>query len=415
MKPFQMIFVFLVFAGVTLFSGQALAEEGYTIEKAVQVALERNPELASLKAEVQAADARVQGASLLVQANPELGTSVGRRNTSAGGLVEYDVELSQQVEIFGQRAARIDMATAGHRNAEARLKARRTELAAEVRQVFVRALAADQLVILTQESLTLAQQTVKAAEKKLEAGDGSRIELNTARVEVGRSTRDLKLAGQARMAAIAQLRILLAIDATKDVKLAGDLKAAQVRPLAIEELLARGMQARADLTAAQRALDGANAERRFADRDWLPRPRVGLRYEREEGEQVVLGTLSFDLPVFNRNQAGRGVATAQVTQTERSVEAVERRIRQEVLLAASRLKAAQEATEAFEGDVVHAMEENLSLATTAYQAGKIDLFELLLIRRNTLDARRGYIEALEEVRVAEAELGRALGVEKGTL
>ena len=72
---------------------------------------------------------------------------------------------------------------------------------------------------------------------------------------------------------------------------------------------------------------------------------------------------------------------------------------------------AREAARAYEGEVVQAAQENLSLLATAYRAGKIGLFELILIRRDALEARRGHIESVEEVRVAEAEIRRAVGAE----
>ncbi|HKO92181.1 MAG TPA: TolC family protein, partial [Polyangiaceae bacterium] len=170
------------------------AEEALTADKAVQMALERNPELTSLSAEVQAADARLRGASLFLQSNPALSGSLGPHFSAGGSQLDYEVGLSQELEVFGQRAARIDAARAGKSVVELRWKARRSELAAQVRQAFVHALAAEQLVLVAQESLALARQTVQAAEKKLEVGDGSRIEVNTARIEVGRSTRELNVA-----------------------------------------------------------------------------------------------------------------------------------------------------------------------------------------------------------------------------
>ena len=178
-------------------------------------------------------------------------------------------------------------------------------------------------------------------------------------------------------------------------------------------MVQRALSTRSDLAAARRGLEAARAEGLLAEREWLPRPRIGARYQREEGSDAILGTLSFDLPVFNRNQAGRGVAAAQTIQAERALEAAERSVRQEVLLAHSRVVAAREAAQAFEGEVVGAAQENLALLATAYQAGKIGLFELLLIRRDAIESQRGYVESLEEERVAEAELGRAVGEEGG--
>jgi outer membrane protein TolC len=52
------------------------------------------------------------------------------------------------------------------------------------------------------------------------------------------------------------------------------------------------------------------------------------------------------------------------------------------------------------------------LATRAYEAGKIGLAELLLIRRSAVEARRDHLEALEELADAEAALARAVGSEQ---
>lgn len=45
-----------------------------------------------------------------------------------------------------------------------------------------------------------------------------------------------------------------------------------------------------------------------------------------------------------------------------------------------------------------------------HRSGRIGFIELMFIRRETLDARRAHVTALEEVETAEAELTRALGI-----
>lgn len=390
-------------------------EDVLTVERAVALALARDAELASLRSEVDASKARVSGASLPFQQNPQLGGEIGPRWRDGGMLLDYSVELSQEVEIFGQRRARIEVARAGRRLAEAQVDAWRAELAAKVRQAFARALAAEQLLALERENLEVARWTNRASAKRLEVGEGTRIELNTARVEEGRAARAVSVATRAREDAIAALRLLLALEPDRVVRLDGDLRTASAAVPGTGALEERALATRADLRAAKRAADAARAEKLFAERDLRPRPRVGVRGEREEGDNVLLGTLQLDLPTFNRNQAARGVASAGLVQAEVSLQATERRVKQEVALASLRLQAAQASAQSFEGEVVTAMQENLSLINTAYEAGKIDLFELLLVRRDTLQAKREHIEALEEVRAAEAELARALGLDRGAL
>jgi cobalt-zinc-cadmium efflux system outer membrane protein len=110
--------------------------------------------------------------------------------------------------------------------------------------------------------------------------------------------------------------------------------------------------------------------------------------------------------VFQRNQAARGVSRAQAEQAGRAVEALERTIRAEVVVAVERHRSAVAAAQAFAGTPVA---ENLELMNEAYRAGKVNLFELLVMRREALEARTAYLDALEELAASQAELTRVAG------
>ena len=166
---------------------------------------------------------------------------------------------------------------------------------------------------------------------------------------------------------------------------------------------------RADLQAARAELEAARARQRLATREALPSPRLGVTYSREEEAQIVQGTLGLELPLVQRNQAARGVAAARLAQAEQALQTLERAVRMEVRLATERYQTASAAADAYGGGVLAALEENLALVNEAYRAGKVDFFELLVIRREALDARRDYIEALEELNAAGAQLKRAVG------
>ncbi|MET0402700.1 MAG: TolC family protein [Cystobacter sp.] len=73
---------------------------------------------------------------------------------------------------------------------EAFRSARTKELAAEVREAFGRALAAERVVHLAEAAANLAEEARRATEQRLEAGTASRIEVNTTRGELGRARRD---------------------------------------------------------------------------------------------------------------------------------------------------------------------------------------------------------------------------------
>ncbi|ATB47982.1 TolC family protein [Corallococcus macrosporus] len=387
----------------------ALAARPLTMEQSVALALEQSPRLIEGRADAASAQARLEGASLLLQNNPQLQAAVGPRLRDEGDTLELNVGLSQQLEVFGQRAARKDAARATAAASQSRLEALQVDLAAEVRRSFGRALAAERALQLSDDALGLAEEGRKTAEERLKAGAASHIEVNIARVELGRAQREKVRATQERIQALAELKLLLNLDPDEDVTLEGELRADVAPAPAIATLIEQAARQRQDLRAARADWEAARAEVRFARRDAMPRPSLGVSYGREEGDTIVQGTLSIDLPLFNQNQAGRGASAARKRQAQLRLDATERFVHTEVELALNRYRAAQAMANVFGADVLDALQENLSLVTEAYRAGKVDYLQLLIIRREALDGRRGYIEALEELNAANAQLMRAVG------
>ncbi len=386
-----------------------LAARPLTMQQSVALALEQSPRLIEGRADAAAARAQLEGASLLFQSNPQLQAAAGPRFRDEGNTVELNLGVSQQLEVFGQRGARKDAARATAAASQSRLEALKVDLAAEVRQSFGRALAAERALRLSEDGLALAEEGRKTAEERLKAGAASHIEVNIARVELGRAQREKVRATQQRIQSLAELKLLLNLDASEDVTPEGELSTVVVAPPAITELVEQATRQRQDLQAARADWEAAQAEVRFASRDALPRPSVGVSYGREENDTIVQGTLSIDLPLFNRNPAGKGASLARERQAQQRLAATERFVRTEVELALNRYRAAQATASVYGADVLSALQENLSLVTEAYRAGKVDYLQLLIIRREALDGRRGYIEALEELNAANAQLIKAVG------
>lgn len=401
----------LVVATTLVLASAAHAGETLTLDGSIRRAWEQNPGVREAEADVEAARARVAGARLLTQDNPDLSIAVGPRSRAMERSVDYELSITQPIDIAGRRRARIDATAASVKAAEARLAERRGTVAADVREAFGRALAAEAHEQLAMDAIQLATQALKAAEKRYQAGAASLIEVNTARIEVGRSQRARGAARRMRAAALGQLELLLGMGPVVQISLQGQLQPLpQGGALDLAALTIVAARNRADLLAARHELEAARAERRVATREAVPAPRVGVSVSKEEGAQIVQGVLSMELPLFNRNQAARGVSTARARQAEQAVAALEQRIAHEVELSVDRVRTARETLEAFSGDVLEALDENVALVTRGYEAGELDFLQLLLMRREMLDARREYIEALAELNSAEAQLDRVLGV-----
>ena len=391
--------------------GRALAApRTLTLEDATKLAMINNPDVRALAATIDAARARLAGASLLLQSNPSVTATAGPRSSRDGKSLDYSFQVLQPFEIGGQRSARIDAATASLGSTEAQLQALRAEVTARVRESFGRAVAAEQKVELAVEAVAVAQQGVSAAEERFRAGAAALLEVNTARVEIGRQARVRGAAARRRAEAFAELHLVVGLDPLESVTLREET-VVDDPALEPDEFLREALANRTEIRTGRLALAAARAQARLASREWIPSPSLGVGYarERESDTGILQGILSFDLPLFNRNQAGRGEAAARVRELEAALEATDRRIRQDVLTALARLEAARAAADGYAGDVVKAMQGNMDLSAESYRAGKIDFLQLLVIRRQTLEARGEHIDVREELNAARAQLDRALG------
>jgi cobalt-zinc-cadmium efflux system outer membrane protein len=63
-----------------------------------------------------------------------------------------------------------------------------------------------------------------------------------------------------------------------------------------------------------------------------------------------------------------------------------------------------------ETDALPGMDENQALTTRSYEVGQIGLPELLLLRREILDTRLQYIDALLDAALTRIDLDSAAGV-----
>ncbi|HET8541607.1 MAG TPA: TolC family protein [Anaeromyxobacter sp.] len=395
--------------------GAARAGEPLTPADAVARALAQNADVRAAEVDVRAAKARLEGAAVLLASNPEISGAVGPRDAPEGRTIDYEVAVSQRVEIAGQRGSRTAAARAALGAAEARLASTRARVAAEVRDLLGRAAAARLRVEVADEARRLAEEAAKGAERRFGAGDAARIEVNSARVELGRATRAALEAEQERLAAVGELELVIgaAPGAVQAVAFALEREGGAAEP-PVEALVREALTSRRDVAAARLDVESASAESSLATRSVVPTPSLGVSVAREDGADIVLGTLSFELPLFARSRGERGAAAARAQQARVALEALERRAAQEVRLAAERVRAARRMVAAFDAPTMAALGENLALVTRAYEAGQIDFVRYQLIRREALDARRDRVDALEALNRAEAQLERALGREPGS-
>src|SRR5512143_2674931 len=204
------VFLFALF--IVLVAPSAFA---ITMDEAVQEALKNNPDLQSARQEGSAARGRLDQASLLLSSNPVIeGTSSKKKYPADAGGEEfnnYELRLSQEFEIAGQRGLRKETAQKAQERTAQEIRDRERLLIADVKDAFAKALAASGKKGLAGETVKLQEELYSFAEIKFKAGEVAALEMNLASVELGKAKRDLLNATREARSAILALQALLGV------------------------------------------------------------------------------------------------------------------------------------------------------------------------------------------------------------
>jgi len=357
---------------VLLASKPSLAEPlPLDLAAAISMARKNSPLVKAARVRIAEARADVTGASKLLGDNPEVGIAGGPRRPASsfdGPTVDLDVGLSQRFELGGQRRHRIDKARAEVEasNASARDVERVIDLA--VAESFFDALGAAQRVQILGQNEQLAAQLLEVARKRLNAGNGTPLDVKTSRVRLAEAKRAVIAARAEHQSATSRLATLVALEPDTALALVGDLPA-DARLPAFADLVAHAVASRPDLVSRDREINAARAGAALADAKGWPDLTVGLGYGRDAGDHKALIGFSIPLPLFDRNQGEREKARAIVERLAAARAALLLEVKAEVRLAWLALEQAKAALALYDADVLNTQEETLELLTARAQGG----------------------------------------------
>lgn len=393
--------------GVLLARGATAQAPGITLADALRRAAELNPDIRSAEADVAAARGGLRGARLLAY-NPELSGGLGRVTGPDTALTGFEVGVTQRIELGGKRGSRIRGAEARVAAAEARLERRRGEVSAQVYRSFMLALLARVRTETAREAEQVAAQLERAADERLALGAGTQLEVNVAAASASRERRSRLEAERAYASAVIDLAAAIGLPAAELPEPAGEPLLPPPETRSLDELIQLAVERRPDLRAATAERGAAEADLRFARGLAWPDPALGVAHAREDTRSWLV-TLALPLPLWNRAQGTQAEARGALERARITETALRRRVELEVRDAFQSYARAREAQAGFDREAVGRLAENLQLAEESFRAGKIGLLVFNTVRRDLVEARLAYLDALGEVVERQAELELAIG------
>jgi cobalt-zinc-cadmium efflux system outer membrane protein len=387
-----------VCAIVCAFANDAAAQgRAITLSDVLTRAREQAPQIVSARLALEETRARLIGAS--VRNNPELDAWVGNRNGPTDRFTDYQFGLTHRLEPGARRSARVEGANAAIAGSTASIDEVTRTVLRQAAAAYFRAVHASDRIRLLNATYEVASSIYTAADRRYKAGDIAILDVNIARASLARVRADREGAEAAKALAVGDLRQLLRLDG--DATVDGSLSTPAPADL---DVALQAASARPELRALAAAIEEAEAERRVGLSFAKPQYGVGVSYSREEGDQIVLGGMTIALPFFSKGQEQQAAGAARAARLRSELEAARARIDAEVRAAFDAYDRRLAALRILETDAMTGLDENEQLTTRSFEAGQLGLPGVLLIRRETLDTRFQYLDALLEAALARIDL-----------
>lgn len=379
-----------------------LLPDNLTLEGALGAAEARSPAIASARASVAAAQGRLRQAGF--RDNPELSVEVENflGTGELGGLqsTEVTVAVNQRLDLGGRRSARQAVGRAELAVSELRLLITRAELARSVRQQFATAVAARDRLRIAAENEERSRELARIANILVEVGREPPLRALRAQAAASQAAAELRGAQAEEAASRRTLAALFGAD-TAPSSIAGDLG----EPVPNTNLPVESLDVR--LANAQLALAEASLQQQLAERRLDPAVGLGIRHVQELGDQALVAGFSMPLPIRDRNSGNIEAARAEIRAAEAERASARVGASTRIANATANLSAANARVEALERGAIPEGREALRLAQLSYEAGKIELIELLDAQAALTSAETQLIEARLAQAEATAELARA--------
>jgi len=416
----------LAVAIISLFSCSAVTAQGacgepITQRQVVRCALDQSPEVQRARLELRALAGRRATAGIWLPSLPGVSFQSDQRthfDGQPGSTFNWYVTLSQEVEIAGQRGARLKEVDAEADAQIRRYAVARLDVSAQALVAYFDVVAAKDLVQLGREVGAVADGLGALAEARAQESLVSPVDADVAKSEAVRISQIRYEAERRYDSARAFLAGLLGLDVAQAVAVTGDLSPEQTTPGTVDaglgSLEARALGMRGEIAAAQ-------AERRVLEsrldlirRLRIPNPTFSFFAQRDGfSERVIGGGISIPIPLpspIGPSRAGEIEETiARIEQAGTNVALVRRQVRVEVARAYSDWRSRREALQQFSPDLMVRAKRDLGAISEGLSSKQLSVRDALLAQRSLIELELAYVEAQQAYAAAWVNLMRMSG------
>lgn len=392
-----------------LFSNSVIAQNYYTLQKALQLAKANNPVLKTEYYNISIAQSDIITAGL--RPNPILNNqTLQLLQTSQFSTTQnwYNVEnrqvwwqLTKQFQIAGQRSNKIDFANKNASVLDKNYAEIERNLFADVAQKWLEVWTAkNQLNIIkiaqnNVDSLTIINQ-VRFKNQVITQTDLLRTELLAKQFALQFKTSNQEVINRQK-----ELAFLLGSNDNVSIDVSDDF--IYNIPNNLNELVKQSLQLRSDVVTATSLIAASNSNIKLQKSLAYPQPELGFIWNPQNTVPYFGIYANIDLPIFNRNQGEIKKSHLLKNQAEQQLFTIQNQLQTEISNAFASYQLHQQNLESF-NTLLQQAQSILDNVKYAYINGGTTIIDFLEAQRSWLETQQQYYEIQQQYRLSYIQL-----------
>lgn len=385
-----------------------------SLDSAIEAGLRNNPEIKSSFLKTKAAGGRFWNSISL--ASPEISASFDDipQNKNINTFGESVIGVSQSIEFPSKYFTRGSKYSKEVRITEQEFAQVKFDVISKIKSAYYNVLAIQHQVSIANENLQITGQFLKKAEIRYNVGEGTNLEMLTAKVQNAESLNKLEVQKNHLSNAFTELNYAMGNGkhAKKEYSLIDSLV---FRPLNLdlENLYEQAVCNNPELVAGKLKVEVSSFERTLALSSFLPDFSIGAytRNVKEDNKRYGGVTLGITIPIwFMFDQNGRiGEAAANLASAKEDLVSIENANLLQIKCAFNKYKDTERQVVYYRNNILTQAEEIYRSASGSYESGEITYLEFLEAQKTVVESRSNYVDALLEYNLSIISLEQTVG------
>jgi outer membrane protein TolC len=423
-KAGLILFGILAAHGAFLVSRAAQGAEAQALldlSQAVTEALEKNPEIQTLRERLGVVSARAKQAPYLE--DPQIAFQLGgvplSTPTSFNRADANSIGIRQMVPFFGKLTLKEKIAQQEAKVVEQELRTKEREIISMVKMAYADLFMAQRAIEILREQLEIIRTIIGATEARYRVGKVTQQDVFKAQLEQSEIMNQLIIAEEESNAAQVKFNTAMFRPPRTPVQVPADLTLPEVAstPSGLDELaLANRPElkgAEEEIQRSERMYELADKNRKFPDFmlgwDYMRMPMEMKQKDRYAA--MVNITIPFSPWTIGRRNYEVAETLAEIRAAKANRDAMRNMTLKQVGESQAKVQAARRSVQLYREGLLSQAELSFRSALAAYQTGRVEFVNLLEAERALREARMGYYKATASFLQNLADLERAVGRE----